>query len=59
MQNPQQAVPANFIAPSNLFSVVQKLQNPIQDVNNGRKRNANVPADPQRFQDLLNSSTMK
>ena len=60
MQNQQQqAVPARFIAPSNLFSVVQKLQDPIQDVNNTQKRNTNAPADPQKFQELLNSSMAK
>lgn len=59
MQNQQQTAPARFIAPSNLFSVVQKLQDPIQDVNDTQKQDKNLPADPQKFQDLLNSSMAK
>jgi hypothetical protein len=59
MQNQQQVTPARFIAPSNLFSVVQKLQDPIQDVNNIQKKTSTAPADPQKFQELLNSSMAK
>ena len=59
MQNTQQTAPARFIAPSNLFSVVQKLQDPIQDINAIQKRNGNLPADPQKFQELLNNSIPK
>ena len=59
MQNQQQAVPSSFIAPSNLFSVVKKLQDPMQDINTGQKLNANKPADPQKFQNFLNALTMK
>ena len=59
MQNQQQITPARFIAPSNLFSVVQKLQDPIQDVNDLQKQDKNLPADPQKFQDLLNGSMAK
>ena len=59
MQNQQQMTPARFIAPSNLFSVVQKLQDPIQDVNDTQKQDKILPADPQKFQALLNSSMAK
>jgi hypothetical protein len=59
MQNQQQTAPAKSIAPSNLFSVVQKLQDPIQDVNDTQKQDKNLSTDPQKFQDLLNSSMAK
>lgn len=58
MQNQQQGKPARFIAPSHLFSVVQKLQDPIQDINSVKKQNTDTPADPQKFQDLLNNSML-
>jgi hypothetical protein len=59
MQNQQQITPARFIAPSNLFSVVQKLQDPIQDVNDLQKQDKSLPADPQKFQAFLNNSVVK
>jgi hypothetical protein len=59
MQNQQQVTPARFITPSNLFSVVQKLQDPIQDVNGMQKQNKPATADPEKFQELLNSSMAK
>ena len=59
MQNQQQMTPARFIAPSNLFSVVQKLQDPIQDVSDTQKQDKILPADFQKFQALLNSSMAK
>jgi hypothetical protein len=59
MQNEQQMAPARFIAPSNLFSIVQKLQDPIQNVNDTQKQDKNLPADPQKFQALLNNSMAK
>ena len=59
MQNQQQMTPARFIAPSNLFSVVRALQDPLQIAANIKKQNKPLPADPQKFQTLLNNSITK
>lgn len=59
MQNQQLATPLNFIAPAHLFSVVQKLQDPLQKTNVEQRKNNILSADPEKFQGFLNSSFVK
>lgn len=59
MQNQQSATPLNFIAPAHLFSVVQKLQDPMQKINVDQQKNNISSAKPEKFQEFLNASFVK